>query len=218
MFFITNPYDEKPLTDDNLKNYLISNNLDYNNLNIVERKSLLIKPLLMEDFSSLSGDDSFISLVTCANYFTPHEITEKDLYDLSKQIYARTYEKPNPSGKIIPPFVELIYDEILKYYNIPHFSPRTKYVNNIGFNFKKIKTIISQGTPIILTMLSDGRNYYKNHSVVVFGYVVFEMEPISYSLLNKNKKIIMLMVYDHWSKSIRYIDLKLINPVSYIVY
>lgn len=218
MFFITNPHDEKPLTDNNLKNYLISNNLDYTNLNILERKTLLIKPLLIEDFSSLKGDDAFISLITCANYFTPHEITEKDLYDLSKQIYARIYEKPSPSGKIVPSFIESIYDEILKYYNIPHFSPRTKYINNIGFNFKKIKTIIDQGTPIILTMLSDGRNYYKNHSVVVFGYTVFEMKPVYSSLLDKDKKINILMVYDGWSKSVRYIDLKLINPISCIVY
>lgn len=77
----------------------------------------------------------------------------------------------------------------------------------IGFNWNKIKSLVDQYIPLILTMKNDGRNYYKNHTVAIIGYIEYD---------NGAK---MLVVYDNWYRGMSYIDynkLSFISGINYI--
>lgn len=76
-------------------------------------------------------------------------------------------------------------------------------VKGIGFNYKKIQDILKKGHYIILNMASDGRGYYKNHSVTVIGWHEY-----------KNHKF--LAIYDNWSTGVSYIDYDRLSYISSI--
>ena len=70
-------------------------------------------------------------------------------------------------------------------------------------------TIINVIKPLLITMVlslwNDGRNYYKNHSVIIVGFNEF-----------KTKKI--LTVYDNWHETLSYIDYDKLSIISCINY
>ena len=58
-------------------------------------------------------------------------------------------------------------------------------------------------------MWNDGRDIYKNHSVVVAGYQCYKID---------GKDVRLLAIYDNWAKEIRYIDYKKLSIISSIHY
>ena len=63
-------------------------------------------------------------------------------------------------------------------------------------------------------MFNDGRNYYKNHSIVILGYETFRLKADD----GKIKNVDMLIIYDNWSKNIGYVDYDLVSEISCINY
>ena len=103
-------------------------------------------------------------------------------------------------------FIKPIFNNSLKYFKI-NKNTSFKCIKNIGFNFNFIKEQINDGNPMILSLLNDGRNFYKNHSVTIIGYNIIKT---SKQTLN------MILVYDNWSKAISYIDYNKLNIISSI--
>ena len=68
-----------------------------------------------------------------------------------------------------------------------------RYGKNIGFNFATIQREIEARRPVLLNLWKDGRDYYKNHSVLIVGY----LEKNGYRLLAVN---------DNWHTGISFID------------
>lgn len=99
------------------------------------------------------------------------------------------------------PFViKKILDEITK------TKSKRGYGKGIGYTWKKIKNLIGKNKPIILSLNNDGRNYYKNHSVTIVGWMEF----------NKTR---FLIVADNWYTTYAYIDyekLSLISSINYL--
>lgn len=62
----------------------------------------------------------------------------------------------------------------------------------------KIKNIIDTGHPVLLSFLSDGRNYYGSHSVTVVGYKDFDINGATKTVYK---------IYDNWTKNVSYLDL-----------
>lgn len=60
---------------------------------------------------------------------------------------------------------------------------------------------------MILSVLNDGRNYYKNHSVTIIGYNIVKTQ---------NRKLNMILIYDNWSTEISYVDYNKLNIISSI--
>lgn len=83
-------------------------------------------------------------------------------------------------------------------------NPHCRYLKGIGWSFKSIKNLCDMGFPVILTALHDGRGYYKNHSVIVTGYEVYE----------SGKKF--LIVYDNLNDEPCLIDYKKLSIISAI--
>lgn len=75
---------------------------------------------------------------------------------------------------------------------------KAAYGKNLGFNFNTIVKSIDAQCPMILSITNDGRNYYKNHSVTVIGYISF--------LVNDNQVQRFLMLQDNWTKERTYLD------------
>ena len=101
----------------------------------------------------------------------------------------------------IPFFIKAILDEAA------NVNSKRGYGKNIGFTWSKIKSLIAMDKPIILSMLNDGRNYYRNHSVTIVGYNEYN-----------NGKVRLLAVYDNWRKTISYIDYSKLCTISSINY
>lgn len=215
---ITNPYDNKALTDENITNYLLSNELNFDEIALKNLKELKIEPFLQNDFGE-KNDCTLVSIMTCVHYFYPGIATPEELYETISNIYKRNYPQFQKIDGTIPFFIKSVYNEVFKYYKLHFYIPRSRYGNGIGFNFKTIRNQLDQNTPVILSFWKDGRDFYFNHTVVVIGYAEFELyrtHPVS--LLPQSKTRNMLIIYDNWSKQIRYLDPKELNIISNIVY
>ena len=107
-------------------------------------------------------------------------------------------------------FNKAIIKETFKKFNINH-SITSKYVKNIGFNLETIKNLIDANIPIILSLTSDGRDYYKVHSITIIGYV-------TYKNVETNQEKTLLQVYDNWFTGPGLIDYEALNSVCEICY
>ncbi len=220
LHLIDSPYDGQPLTDKNIGNYILSNELNATNIRLREIKELDVKPFLQKDFRTLEQDCTFTSILTCVHYFYPQVADVQTIYDVALNIYKREYPQYQKVKGTVPFAIRSVYNEIYKYFKLHFYTIRSKYVNKIGFSYKDIKTQIDNGIPVILSFYNDRRKYYKNHTVTVIGYAEFEMDNMD-PVLSRIKPIKtknMLIIYDNWSTDIRYLDLDLIGPVSSIVF
>lgn len=58
---------------------------------------------------------------------------------------------------------------------------------------------------MLLNLWNDGRNYYKNHSVLIIGYKITENNDF------------ILTIYDNWYKHNSYIDYNKLSIISSII-
>lgn len=84
------------------------------------------------------------------------------------------------------------------------------YLKSVGFTIKFIKQLIKKDIPIILNLSTDGRNYYKNHSVLIVGYREIKSP--------NNKTMFFLKIKDNWTKETVYIDYSKLNMICSINY
>ena len=82
------------------------------------------------------------------------------------------------------------------------YVAKSAYGKGIGCTLKKLETILKT-TPIVLNLWNDGRNYYKNHSVVIVGVDVYEHG-------------VFLRVYDGWHLKTSLIDYKKLSIIMSI--
>jgi hypothetical protein len=83
------------------------------------------------------------------------------------------------------------------------------YMKNIGFKFETIKSEIHKNNPLILSVLKDGNDYYKNHSITIIGYELYRIN---------GQLIPMLVIYDNWYSSISYVDYNKMSTIASIHY
>ncbi len=84
------------------------------------------------------------------------------------------------------------------------------YIKSVGITIKTIKQLIDKNIPIILNLSIDGRNYYKDHSVLIIGYKEIK--------LSNNKKMFFLKIKDNWTKETTYIDYSKLGMICSINY
>ena len=195
MFRSGNPYDNRRLTDDNIYNYILSSNLNYSDAVLKSIKQLAIKPFLQKIFRPGEGNCTLSSITTCLYYYSPQERSFNEIYDVVERIADNYYYKRDSFG-VIPFFNKTIYQQAIDYFRL-NKRIKSKYVNHIGFSFNTIKEQIDNKNPVILSLLNDGRNFYKNHTVVVIGYAQFNLFGHVSSIFDKQKIKNMLIVYDN---------------------
>lgn len=189
------------LSKDNLEQYIVDTyGNNYNYFFRYGEHLLNIKPLIQDEYGE-ENDCTLVSILTILN----HRIYNLDLnywYSIIERV-AKRYFYTGKNGTL-PFFINSIMKRVT-----PECNPHVRYLKNIGFNFNTIRRQLDQGNPVIISMMNDGRNVYKNHSIVVIGYNVYKID---------NRNIRMLAVYDNWSREVRYIDYERLSMISSINY
>ena len=101
-----------------------------------------------------------------------------------------------------PFFIRSIMNACLKEFKMEG-KGKSLYGKGIGWNFKKVKALVDQNKYLILNLHTDGRGYYKDHSVTIIGVVEYS-----------NGRF--LSIYDNWNYGISYIDYDKLSLISSI--
>lgn len=178
----------------------------YGQVKDVKKQSISgIVPFLQRTFEGRS-DCTLTSILTICKFYNL-TINNLECYNFIKNI-AKKYFYTDDFGTI-PLFINKIIKPVFKQYNIYYIS-KSKYLKNIGWNINHIIKYINSGNPIILSIYTDNRNYYKNHSVVCKGYINYITED--------NKNHYFLEIFDNWNYTNSYIDYEKLSTISSINY
>jgi len=143
-------------------------------------------------------------------------LSTEGLYSIIEEI-AEKYCSYNGELKGTNPLVisALLQRSLDKFIPNTKYKAKSKFLKGfpvIGFNFEKIKSYIkNMQYPMILNLLTDGRNYYKDHSVLVVGVETFKVKN---NKTGKQKDLRFLRVYDNWNTSVSYINYELLGISS----
>lgn len=164
---------------------------------------LTMVPFLQRTFEGES-DCTLTSILTICKYYQK-QINNLECYNFIKSI-AKKYFYSDNFGTI-PIFINNIVKPVFKKYNI-NLKPKSKYFKNIGWNINDIIKNVQNNNPIILSIYTDGRDYYKNHTVVCKGYLIF--------ITKDGKKHYMLDLLDNWNYTSSYLDYEKLGIMSSI--
>ena len=181
------------LTRNTLSRYLNTDTLKIQECKEIEN----FQPLLQKNYGE-DYDCSLVSITMIINNYRK-ELVPLDIYKKVEKI-AKNYFYNGKVFGTLPFFIKSIFDRSLKEYKI-YKTTKAKYLKDCGFTYNLIKENVKAQKPMILSMWNDGRNYYKNHSVVIIGYAIIN-----------NKKF--LIVFDNWSRERAYIDYSKLNKMS----
>ena len=203
-----NSFNRKRLDANNIQKYMMETypELFITIKDISGKRLISIPALLQKDYGGLN--DCTLTSMTAFAMFLKQATFANDIYKVIESL-AKQYGYTGSKGTN-PFLIKRIFDSALIALKIKK-ETKARFIKNIGYNFNLIKQTIDAGTPIILSMYSDGRNYYSNHSVLIVGYR-------EYPLNNSKKAIRFLMVQDNWNKNVSFIDYEKLSIVSSINY
>lgn len=210
-------YNRKRLSRSNIKDYLLRKYPEYEMVSSAYMNKLNTKNLLQKDYGE-DMDCSLTSITECVMYHhmiaQEKELKPEEVYSVVESI-AKNYFYNGKSYGTIPVFIKNIYDKTLKHFNLENIKTKQKYFKNIGYSLSKIKESLENHHPVIINIYRDGRDYYNDHSVTIVGIEKFELTNIT----NGHKKeVVMLIVQDHWTKDISYVDFEFISCISAVNY
>ena len=198
-------FSKKKLTSSNIQSYMAEM---YPKLTVKTEKSKIISSipaLLQKDYGE--DNDCTLTSLTAIMMFLTKQTKANNIYSVVDKI-AKQYGYTGSTGTN-QLFIKKIFDNVLKSLSVKKTS-RAKYLKCGGYNFALIKQLINVRTPIILSMSTDGRDYYENHSVLIVGYKEY--------VLSDNKIKRFLIVQDNWNKDKSFIDYDKLSVISSINY
>lgn len=129
-----------------------------------------------------------------ANYDT------QEIYNWVEKI-ARAYGyKGNRGTNYL--VIRTVYKKSLQGFGIKN-NPVSHYLKGFCYDYELIKHELDKNQPILLNLWKDGRDYYKNHTVLIIGYYY-----------TQDKR--MLVIQDNWYRDFSYIDYDLLSIISSI--
>lgn len=162
---------------------------------------LNVREELLEGFTPLRQDVyhdklncSITSMTACIHYLCGGKYSPDEIYPYVKKI-AKIFLYNGFWGTfsfVIWP----VYAIALRHFGVKRHTG-TGVLKHLGYNRNRIISRINSGTPVILNMFRDGRRCYKNHTVTVIGYRMYESD---------NKKKLFLILNDNWSGEKRFLD------------
>lgn len=170
------------------------------------RRILKVPSLLQNDYGEVY-DCSLTSLTAYIGYLKPL-LSIDNIYSIVEAI-AKTKGYNGITNGTNPLRIRSIFNEALVKVGINRKTD-VRYLKNIGFNFNSIKSLVKQCTPAVLSLWSDGRNYYHDHSVLIVGYSVYTN--------SKNQTKRFLQVFDNWTADYSYIDYDKLSTIASINY
>lgn len=160
-----------------------------------------VTPLLQNDYG-LAGDCTITSMTCIMEYIYKKPIQE--IYDAIEAIDMKFGYDGNFGT--IPMLINTILRLAEKKLKVSKgIKWRSGYLKDIGFNFNTIMRSVEQQHPMILSIMNDGRNYYRSHSVTVIGYMLFTVN---------GRKQRFLRLQDNWTKEQAYLDYEILQICS----
>lgn len=152
--------------------------------------------LLQADF----GKRRDCTLTSMAAIFGP------EYYNVIEQ-YAIRYGYNGESRGTLAVTIRKIMESVMKHLGGEYQSKKAKsaYLKNVGVKWDLCKNLSDRKIPYILSFNKDGRNYYKNHSVEVVGYMEFT-----------NGRF--LIIYDNWNAASSLIDFNKLSTLCSVVW
>ena len=190
----------KHLTEKNIEQYI----KDEYGSNALLTKNVHVKnflPLLQKDYGGLN-DCTLTCMTAIIHHITNRNNNVADIYNNVEKIAKKYFYVDNLGTPYLT--IRTIFNKVLSKYCSKTIN--TKCGNN---DLITIKNQIDKGNPMILSLFDDGLNYYKKHSVTVFGYK-------TYSIEGKEKTV--LKIYDNWTRDISYLDYDKISSLSVLHY
>lgn len=209
---LSSSFNGKRLTGSNIRDYL--EELYPNSCKrLLKARRLPIKPLLQNNYGQLN-DCTLTSLTTCICYLFNYTLTTdiKKVYQTVEK-NAKKYFYNGETLGTLPFFIKKIFDATLKDFNKTKVT-KAKYLKNAGFTYASITKLIDAGTPVILSINQDGRNYYTNHTVTIVGYESYRITFLNFLKNDKLKQF--LIVYDNWYDTYSYLDYEFLSSICCI--
>lgn len=200
-------FNGKRISPSDLTRYMMDS---YNCSNpfVVDQKNIIGFPSLLQRDYGAPQDCTLVSITSIVNYFTKLKLDPEDIYDYVEQVAKGYFYNGNSYGTI-PVFINSIFNKVNAKFGLSKKS-KSGYGKGVGYNIAKIKEQINKNNPMILNISSDGRGYYKNHSVVIIGYLTYQIDS--------GKQVHLITVYDNWSKNYSYVDYNKLCAASSINY
>jgi hypothetical protein len=156
---------------------------------------------------SITSISSLIEFCIFYGYNKKNKEDFQDIYNKIKEYAKEKFIYTTKSGtKTI--FINTILKNFNKHYNL-NLKSFQKSIKGIGYNFSTIKSVIDTGKPVILSVSSANYGYYKSHTILIRGYIIYKIN---------NKNITLLIINDNWSSGMRFIDYDTISCISSINY
>ena len=156
-------------------------------------------PNLLQNNYGKDNDCTITSITALIKYLQPNREIQAIYNEVEKIAKRHGYTGFYGTPSLM---ISCVFKKTLKYFQTGLRS-KTKILKNIGFTFEDIQAQINNHNPVLLNLWEDGRNYYKNHSVLIVGYFI----------VNGYK---LLIVYDNWNLGISYIDYNKLSIISSI--
>ena len=145
-----------------------------------------IPALLQKDYGE-ANDCTLTSLTAIGVFLKKNQKTANEIYKVVEH-FAKHYGYTGTAGT--NPFViKRIFDSVLTVLSV-YKDTKVRYLKNIGYNFSLIKKTLDAGNPLILSMHSDGRQYYQNHSVLIIGYKEYKLSNINTHKIYPTSRIV----------------------------
>lgn len=217
MFKSANPYDHKRLTDENIQNYILSTHLNYDDVSLKSVNKLAFYQLSQKDFEQKQKNSIILNIASCIYYYCSQVFDKEIIYNSIESLMYKYFYDLNKE-KFLFLFTGLFYERIMKYFQLPK-KIKSNFIKHLGFNFYTIKDQVDNKKPVIIHLLSDGRGFYKHDTLTIIGYAQFILSNnLLYPIGKQQKLKNVLLVYDHFSNEISYLDYDSISTFSCIFY
>ena len=178
------------LYDKNIGSYLKDQDL------IEEKIISRFFPLLQSNFGG-PNDCTLTSITAVYAFVNKYKESFNSIYDQVETVAKKHFFTAKTGTAVV--LIKSIIDKTFS------TKSHSKYLKGIGFNWFNIKNNIKNNIPMILSTNNDGRNYYKNHTVIIVGYKEYNLTRL-------------LVVYDNWNNTYSYIDYDILSIFSAINY
>ena len=157
-----------------------------------------ISSLLQNNYGE--ANDCTLTSITCVIKWMKPSLDVNDIYN---QVEA-TAKKFGYTGNRGTPSLVIkgIYQKIINAFGL-NKKVHSRYLKDIGFGWNYIKKEIDEYQPVLLNLWTDGRHFYKNHSILIVGYLEVAEKRF-------------LAVYDNWYHDISYVDYDKLSVISSI--
>ena len=193
------------ITPNNIIEYLkVKFNVFTCQVDMISEKHLPVRLLNQNDYG-LPNDCTLSSFTTIINYWLDNSLSLAEIYQkVEKCAYDHHYSKKSGMYSI---FMKGLLDDLMKEFGINR-TTEFGYFKCLFAKAKRIMNAIDNNIPVALSLSTDHRGYYSNHTITIMGYQVYKI---------KGKEHVFFAVSDNWNTdTFCYLDYDMLSVICSI--